>query len=51
MPSNIHAIGIQQACSPDKAVSLSTTQALIEKAAAQNADLIVLQELHATDYF
>ena len=51
MSRNIRVFGIQQTCSPDKAVSLETTRSWIEKAAKQNADLIVLQELHATDYF
>jgi len=51
MSKKINVIGIQQACSPDKATSLATTQALIEEASKQNPDLIVLQELHATDYF
>ena len=51
MSRNIRVFGIQQTCSPEKAVSLETTKGWIEKAAAQNADLIVLQELHATDYF
>lgn len=51
MPNKINVFGIQQACSTDKAVSLNTTRNWIKKAAEQNADLIVLQELHATDYF
>lgn len=42
---------IQQACSEDKAVSLSTSERLIREAAKQGAELIILQELHATLYF
>ncbi|MBD3641387.1 MAG: carbon-nitrogen hydrolase [Marinobacter sp.] len=42
---------IQQACSEDKAASLATSEKLIREAASQGAELIVLQELHATLYF
>lgn len=42
---------IQQACSEDKSASLATTEMLVRKAAAGGAQLIVLQELHATQYF
>lgn len=42
---------IQQPCSPDKQISLDTSERLIRSAAAQGAQLIVLQELHATLYF
>lgn len=42
---------IQQTCSPDKNVSLATSEKQIRKAAADGARLIVLQELHATLYF
>lgn len=47
----IRTFGVQQACSTDKATSLATTQKWIEQASSEGADLIVLQELHATDYF
>jgi len=42
---------IQQACSEDKAASLATSEKLIREAASQGAELVVLQELHATLYF
>ena len=43
---------IQQACSPDKAESLATSERLIRQAVRdQGAQLVVLQELHATLYF
>ena len=42
---------IQQNCSDDKAVSLATSERLIRKAADGGAQLVVLQELHATLYF
>ena len=41
---------IQQACSQDKAASLATTEMLVREAAAGGAQLIVLQELHATPH-
>lgn len=47
----IVAVGIQQICSSDKQVSLENTKKWIAKAAQEKADLIVLQELHATQYF
>lgn len=47
----INVVGIQQICFPDKKKSFANTQKWIEKAYEQQADLIVLQELHATDYF
>ena len=47
----IIAIGIQQTCSSDKQTSFENTKKWIAKAAQENADLIVLQELHATQYF
>jgi N-carbamoylputrescine amidase len=49
--SAIIAVGIQQTCSSDKQVSLENTKKWIAKAAQEKADLIVLQELHATQYF
>ncbi|MDO6440567.1 carbon-nitrogen hydrolase [Marinobacter sp. 2_MG-2023] len=42
---------VQQACSENKAASLATTEMLVREAAAGGAQLIVLQELHATQYF
>lgn len=42
---------IQQACSQDKAASLATTEMLVREAASGGAHLIILQELHATQYF
>ncbi|MBJ6137610.1 carbon-nitrogen hydrolase [Marinobacter litoralis] len=42
---------IQQNCSDDKAVSLATSERLIRNAAKSGAQLVVLQELHATLYF
>lgn len=51
MSKKINVIGIQQACSSDKQESMATTAKMIKQASQQNPDLIVLQELHATDYF
>lgn len=42
---------IQQTCSDDKATSLATSERLVRQAASQGAQLVVLQELHATLYF
>ncbi|HET8850404.1 MAG TPA: carbon-nitrogen hydrolase [Marinobacter sp.] len=42
---------IQQTCSADKATSLATSERLVRQAASQGAQLVVLQELHATLYF
>ncbi|WP_341582125.1 carbon-nitrogen hydrolase [Marinobacter metalliresistant] len=49
--NRITIAAIQQACSPDKAASLAATEKLVREAAANGADLIILQELHATLYF
>ena len=51
MTNEINVFGVQQTSSSDKAVSLANTEKWITKASQQGADLIVLQELHATDYF
>lgn len=51
MSQTIKVVGIQQTCSTEKTQSFATTKALIEQASKQSPDLIVLQELHATDYF
>ncbi|RBW49836.1 carbon-nitrogen hydrolase [Marinobacter sp. F3R11] len=42
---------VQQACSANKSASLATTEVLVREAAAGGAQLIILQELHATQYF
>ena len=42
---------IQQQCSADKDTSLATSERLVRQAAADGAQLVVLQELHATLYF
>ncbi len=42
---------IQQACWPDKEKSLAETERLVETLAGQGVELILLQELHATQYF
>lgn len=42
---------IQQACSSDKQTSLATTERLVRFAVSDGAELVVLQELHATLYF
>ncbi|MGF2685280.1 carbon-nitrogen hydrolase [Marinobacter sp. DUT-3] len=42
---------IQQASSPDKTASLATSEKLVRQAASEGAQLVVLQELHATLYF
>jgi N-carbamoylputrescine amidase len=47
----LRVAAIQQTCSNDKHISLATSEALIREAAAQGAELVVLQELHATLYF
>ncbi len=49
--NNLRVAAIQQAGDPDKRVSLATSERLIRQAAADGAQLIVLQELHATLYF
>lgn len=49
--STLKVAAIQQTCSDDKAVSLATSERLIREAAAEGAELVILQELHATLYF
>ncbi|WP_029653832.1 carbon-nitrogen hydrolase [Marinobacter daepoensis] len=49
--SALTVAAIQQHCSPDKAVSFASSERLIRQAAKGGAQLIVLQELHATQYF
>jgi N-carbamoylputrescine amidase len=47
----IRIAGIQQSCGDDHAANLAYTEAQIQKAAEQGAQLIVLQELHKGVYF
>lgn len=47
----LNVAAIQQTCSHDKTVSLARTENLVREAAARGAELVVLQELHATLYF
>lgn len=49
--NHLTVAAIQQACSKDKSASLATTEMLVREAAAGDAQLIILQELHATQYF
>ena len=49
--SPLKVAAIQQACSTQKQESLATSERLIREAAGQGAELVVLQELHATQYF
>ena len=49
--TSLKVAAVQQACSADKTASLETSERLIRRAAAEGAELIVLQELHATLYF
>lgn len=48
---DLRIAAIQQACSSDKQTSLATTERLVRFAASDGAELVVLQELHATLYF
>lgn len=47
----LRVAAIQQACSDNKQESLATSARLIREAASGGAELVVLQELHATLYF
>lgn len=51
MKRTIKVAGIQQKSFEDKQQSLQHTADWIAKAANESADLVVLQELHATQYF
>jgi N-carbamoylputrescine amidase len=51
LSTDLAIAAIQQQCSPDKDTSLATNERLIRQAAANGAQLVVLQELHATLYF
>ncbi|GGY84939.1 carbon-nitrogen hydrolase [Marinobacter zhanjiangensis] len=48
---NLRVAAIQQTCSDDKTASLDTSERLVRQAASEGAQLVVLQELHATLYF
>ncbi|MFC4260407.1 carbon-nitrogen hydrolase [Marinobacter lacisalsi] len=47
----LRVAAIQQTCSADKTASLDTPERLVRQAANEGAQLVVLQELHATHYF
>lgn len=49
--SDLTIAAIQQPCSADKDTSLAISERLVRQAAADGAQLVVLQELHATLYF
>jgi len=49
--SHLNIAAIQQTCSADKHTSLANTEQLARQAARAGAELVVLQELHATLYF
>ena len=51
MPRILKVGLVQQQAWPDKARSLSESEAGIRELAAQGAELVMLQELHATHYF
>ncbi|MEC9295913.1 MAG: nitrilase-related carbon-nitrogen hydrolase, partial [Pseudomonadota bacterium] len=51
MSQTLNVAVIQQAAWPDKALSLAESEAGIRRAASQGAQLVLLQELHATHYF
>jgi len=51
MARKLKVAAIQQRCSPDKEISLSSTEQKVRSAAKDGAQLVVLQELHATNYF
>ncbi|KPP98923.1 carbon-nitrogen hydrolase [Marinobacter sp. HL-58] len=51
-PAGVLAIAaIQQTCDANKDTSLATSERLLRQAASDGAQLVVLQELHATLYF
>lgn len=49
--SEITVAALQQSCNDDKSANLAETERLIREAAGAGAQLVVLQELHATRYF
>ncbi|GHB07995.1 carbon-nitrogen hydrolase [Salinicola rhizosphaerae] len=51
MPRTLKAGLVQQQAWPEKAKSLEVSEAGIRDLAAQGAELVMLQELHATHYF
>jgi len=51
MAKILKVAAIQQLCSEDKEISLSSTEQKVRSAAKNGAQLVVLQELHATHYF
>lgn len=51
MNQTLKVAAIQQSCSTDKNANLDATEAHIKSCAQQGAQLVVLQELHATQYF
>ncbi|WP_293369017.1 carbon-nitrogen hydrolase [Nevskia sp.] len=52
MTQKILKVGlVQQACSSDRAVSVAASEAGVRAAAAQGAQLVMLQELHTSLYF
>lgn len=50
-PGRIRVAAIQQACGEDREANLQTSERLVRKAAANGAQLVVLQELHTSRYF
>lgn len=48
---HLHIAAIQQECSDNKETSRATSERLVREAAKAGAQLVVLQELHATRYF
>ncbi|WP_030072378.1 carbon-nitrogen hydrolase [Halomonas alkaliantarctica] len=51
MPNSLIVGVVQQSAWPDKARSLAASEAGIRSAVSQGAQLVLLQELHATHYF
>ncbi|MDX1714318.1 MAG: nitrilase-related carbon-nitrogen hydrolase, partial [Halomonas venusta] len=51
MSNNLTVGVVQQPAWPDKARSLAASEAGIRSVASQGAQLVLLQELHATHYF
>ena len=50
-PAILHTALIQHPCEADPAANRATTAAAIREAASRGAQLVLLQELHATPYF
>ena len=51
MKKSLHVALIQQSCSEDRQANLNSSIEAIRRAAGLGAQLVVLQELHATPYF